>query len=250
MHSSVDTSANGKAAAGRFNSTRWSAVVRAQDGNEVALQELCQIYWYPLYGFLRSQSYSSEDSEDLVQSFLLALIQSSKHKLAKVDRAKGKFRSFLLASLKNWCHDARDRKLAEKRGGKVNLVSIDEPWANDMYRDELVENLSPDRMYDRRWARAVLDQALKNLESEMERAGQASRYQALKIFLAAKTPGKSHAEVALELGTTEGTVRNAVQRLRLRYGELIRSEIAETLSNPTRAAIDQELAYLMEIIEE
>ncbi len=237
--------------AGIFNTTHWSAVLSAGQGDspetDAAFGELCRTYRPALFAFLRSQGHSPADADDFVQGFLAKLVENREQKLRTLDPAKGKFRSFLLVSLKRFLGDEHEKAAAEKRGGRAEIISLDAPSPEGCFR-EPADLLSPDRQYDRSWAQALLAEALKALEQEMLAAGQGLTYGALVEFLKVKMPGQSHADVARRLGTTTGTVRNAVQRLRERYGELIRMEIARTLASPTRTAVDEELGCLLEAL--
>jgi RNA polymerase sigma-70 factor (ECF subfamily) len=237
-----------------FNTTHWSAVLKAgkvsSPETDAAFEELCNTYWYPLYAFVRSEGSSPSDAMDLVQDFFAKLIEKREEKLRNVDAANGKFRSFLLTCIKNFSRDANARIKAAKRGGKATTVSIDEQSAEERYLNEPIDTSSPDRLYDRRWASTLLAQARQVLRNEMIAAGHGARYQAIEELLQQKTGDQTYAQLAVHLGLTESTIRCAVQKLRKRFGELIRNEIAKTLPNPTREAVDRELAELLKILGE
>ena len=234
-----------------FTTTHWSVVLSAGRSDSPhaadALEKLCRAYWNPLYAYVRRQGEDEQSAQDLTQGFFERFLE--KNYLAQVQREKGKFRCFLLASLKHFLADEWDKARAQKRGGAVSTVALDAQINDEHPQSEPADPLSPDRLYDRHWADSLLLQALHALEQEMSDAGQARAFDALVDFLRVKMPGPSHAEVAKQLGTTTGTVRNAVQRLRDRYGELIRTEIAKTLANPTRTAVDEELSCLFQALE-
>ncbi|HUI05598.1 MAG TPA: RNA polymerase sigma factor [Verrucomicrobiae bacterium] len=224
-------------AASRFAATRWTIVLAAGHGTSPqagrALEELCRTYWYPLYAYVRRRGYESHEAEDLTQEFFARLL--AKKYLADVDREKGRFRSFLLASLKHFLANEWDRAHAQKRGGGQTLVSLD---AETRYQREPVDEASADKLLDRAWAVALLDQVLARLEMESE----PKQFAALKAFLTVGQDAIPYAEVAGKLGTTEGAVKVAVHRLRKRYRALLREEIAHTVASP--AEIDDEIRHL------
>jgi len=222
---------------GHFVATRWTIVLAAGHGESPqagrALEELCQAYWYPLYAYVRRRGYESHEAEDLTQEFFARLL--AKGYLADVDREKGRFRSFLLASLKHFLANEWDRARAQKRGGGQTLISLD---AETRYQCEPVDEASADKLLDRAWAVALLDEVLARLEAEND----PRQFAALKPFLTAGQETIPYAEVAGTLGTTEGAVKVAVHRLRKRYRALLREEIAHTVASPSE--IDEELRYL------
>jgi RNA polymerase sigma-70 factor (ECF subfamily) len=222
--------------ADRFAATRWTVVLAAgqQTSQESrrALEELCRIYWYPLYAYVRRSGYDALTAEDLTQEFFARLL--AKKSLADVEREKGKFRSFLLASLKHFLANEWDRARAQKRGGGQTFISLD---AETRYRQEPMDELSADKLLDRQWALALLEQVLARLEAE-EFAG----FEHLKVYLTAGKEAIPYAEAAARLGTTEGAVKVAVHRLRKRYRALLREEIAHTVASP--AEVDEEIRHL------
>jgi RNA polymerase sigma-70 factor (ECF subfamily) len=229
--------------AGAFAQTRWSIVVAAAGGNGVesrdALERLCTTYWYPLYAFVRRQRYSAHDAQDLTQSFFARLIE--KNDLAAVDRAKGKFRSFLLAAMQHFLANEWDRAQAQKRGGGMVFLSIDDADAERRYHEEPAEQITAEQLYDRRWALTLLDQVLARLGDEMRSEGRGACFEALKFCLTGG-PGAAYADLAQRLGTSEGALKVAVHRLRDRYRALLRAEIAETVGSETE--VDDELRQL------
>jgi RNA polymerase sigma-70 factor (ECF subfamily) len=227
-----------------FATTRWSVVLaagaRSTPHADVALEELCRTYWYPLYAYVRRRSHSREDAEDLTQSFFARFLQ--KNYLEKLRGEHGKFRAFLLASLKHFLANEWDRARRQKRGGGVPPLSLDWQNADTRYQIEPADPLSPDKIYDRAWAMTLLERVIGRLREENAAEGKGALFEGLKSFL---TPGWDdirHAEAAAGLAMTEGAARVAVHRLRRRYRELLREEIGQTLSDP--AQVEEELRAL------
>jgi RNA polymerase sigma-70 factor (ECF subfamily) len=234
---------------GRFVTTHWSMVVAAGRHSSPQAQEalatLCGIYWYPLYVFIRRRGFSAEESQDLTQEFFARLLD--KDFLAEVDREKGRFRSFLLAACKHFLSNERDRARAKKRGGGQKLVSIDVADAETRYRLEPSHVLTPEKLFERRWAMTLLEQVLANLRSESVRIGKADHFDQLKVFLTAEKGKTSYREAAEELGITEGAAKVAAHRLRKRYRELLHEEIAKTLNEGDSA--EDEIRELFTALE-
>ena len=228
----------------KFPPTLWSAVIQAgqssSDHSREALATLCRAYWFPLYAYLRRQGKSPHDAEDLTQGFLLHLME--KETLSRVRREKGKFRAFLLASLQYYLADQRDKQQAQKRGGGATFIELDDHNAEERYLAELVSNLDPARVFDRRWATTILERVLCKLEAEFSTLGRAERFRKLQVFLLGEPKTVSYAEVGKGLGIREGAVKVAVLRLRQRFGELLRAEISNTVTSP--AEVDEELRHL------
>lgn len=250
MTSQEPSSADETSKTGWLPKTHWSVILAARDSNSKvarqALEQLCRSYWYPLYAFLRRKGHSPEDAQDLTQGFFSELIE--KNRLDHVDRAKGKFRCFLLRAIQNHAHDAWDRFRAEKRGGRVQILSLDEQMAEERFNREPADELTAEQAHDRRWAMTVLESAMARLEAEFRKPGKRDLFHALKDFLSAKKTGESYGQVAEKLSTTEDAVRCAVQRMRRRYGELIRGEVAETLASPTKPQVDEEVRFLLSMV--
>jgi len=227
-----------------FPPTWWSVVLLAgQNSSEKsheALAMLCQAYWFPLYAFLRRQGKSPHDAEDLTQGFMLHLLE--KETLSRVKREKGKFRSFLLASLQYYLADERSKQMAQKRGGGATLIDLDGQQAEELYQAELTDNLDPAKVFERRWSMTLLERTLSRLESEFSEPGRKERFQELRIFLLGEPRTLSCAEAGKRLGIREGAVKVAVLRLRQRFGELLRAEIASTVATPEE--VEDELRYL------
>jgi len=243
-----DTSTPAVAQREWFTTTHWTMVLSARDQDSpqaaAALEKLCRTYWYPLYACGRRQGHDEASAKDLTQEFFTRRIH--KNRLDHVRREKGRFRSFLLASLKNFLSDEWDKARAQKRGGGQTLLSLDDDTAEDRYRLEPADSLTPDKLFDQRWALTLLDQAKARLKEEYAQAGKANLYERLRVFEAADPGGPTYAEIAVELGLTESAVKSAGHRLRQRYGELVREEVAHTVGNT--AAIDEELRHLIAVL--
>lgn len=231
----------------RFRTTRWSLVVAARDGSDTgsqhALAELCEAYWYPLYAFVRYQGYDQDDAADLTQAYFARVLE--KNYLGDVQEDAGRFRSFLLASLKNFLAKERDKASALKRGGGVNTVSLDSASAESRYQNEPVDRLDPDAVFERRWAMTVLERVMDQLEAEFGNAGKAKRFEKLHGFLIGEEPHAPYRVVAQELQMKEGAVKEAVHRLRKRFGHLLREEIASTVADPDD--VDDEVRHLLSV---
>jgi len=207
----------------------------------VALEELCRTYWYPLYAYVRHQGHSPADAEDLTQAFFAKFLE--KNYLAAVDSNRGRFRAFLLASLKHFLANEWDRSQRQKRGGGATLLSLDYQGADTRYQIDPPDHLSPDKLYDRAWATTLLERVIFRLREENEAEGRAGQFEQLKGYLMVGTNNIPYAAAATALGMSEGTVRVAVHRLRRRYRELLQQEIIQTLADPAQA--DEEMRALM-----
>ena len=230
--------------AGQFAATRWTMVLTARRDQSPqatrALEELCQLYWFPLYAYVRRRGHDPHEAEDLTQEFFARLL--AKNYLADADREKGKFRSFLLASLKHFLANEWDRVHAQKRGGRHPHISLDVRDAETRYQSEPADELSPDKLLDRQWAVAMLDQVLARLGAEYAADGKADVFEQLKNSLTGAKESIPYATIAANLGTTEAAIKVAVHRLRQRYRRLLREEIAHTVATP--ADINEELHHL------
>jgi RNA polymerase sigma-70 factor (ECF subfamily) len=231
-----------------FAATHWSVVLAAGHASPQqraqALETLCRIYWQPLYTYIRRLGSDVPDAQDLTQGFFAHLL--SGNCLQTVSPAKGKFRSFLLATLKNFLADERDRALAAKRGGGQILLGFDPNLGEDHFQQESSPDRSAECLFDRRWALTLLDLAFLKLEKEFALGGRAGQFAELSAFLGREGKAADYEAVAAKLGMKPGTVAVAVHRLRLRYRELIRAEIAHTVPDP--ADVDEEMRYLLEVI--
>jgi len=234
----------------RFRSTRWSVVlVSAQSQapqSKEAFAELCRLYWYPLYAHVRNRGYSAEDAQDLVQGFFLHLVEYKT--MSRVDRSKGKFRSFLLASLQNYISNEAQRARCLKRGGEVEFVPFDVEGAEDRYSLEPADRLTPEKIFDARWAMALLGEAMNRLSQEHIAQGKAKTFQALKMFLDPINTRElpSYEEVAVELDVSVGSIKTLIHRLRKQYTAFVREEIARTVANA--ADVDAEIHDLCEAL--
>ncbi|MCE5277622.1 MAG: sigma-70 family RNA polymerase sigma factor [Planctomycetaceae bacterium] len=209
-----------------------------------ALEELAQAYWFPLYAFVRRSGESADSAEDFVQGFFARLLE--KDFLAQVDRSKGRFRSFLLAAIGHYMSNQRAMQRAIKRGGGKKIIPLDSGDAEARYRLEPVESMTPERLFDRRWALTVLDQALARLREEYTAAGKAELYATVESFLTADREKADYSAAAGRLGWPEGTVRVAVHRLRRRYRDLLRSQIAQTVETPEQ--VEEEISHLLDCL--
>jgi RNA polymerase sigma factor (sigma-70 family) len=228
-----------------FALTRWSVVVRAAEtqaaGAEQALDELCRAYWYPLYAFVRRQGHAPADAQDLTQAFFAQFL--AKKYLKRADPARGRFRTFLLACLRNFLANEWDRAHARKRGGDEPPISIDEREAESRYRHESVDTNSPDRLFERRWALTLIERVLDALQREYEQAGRGELFEQLKTTLSGDRKTLPYGEIAAQLHMNEGAVKVAVHRLRKRYKALFRQEIAQTVERPED--IEEELRHVV-----
>lgn len=216
-----------------FATTHWSVVLTAANEKTsqaaAALEQLCRIYWYPLYAYVRRRGYGHEDAQDFTQGFLAQLLQ--RKSLARVDRAKGRFRSFLLGGMNYFLADEASRQGAKKRGGGQSLVFLDARSAEERYPLEPVESLDAEKLFERRWALTLLDRVLERLEAEFRQAGKAKLFEQLRDSLLGDR-SSSYQQVAAALGMREGAVKVAVHRMRQRYRELFREEVAQTVADP------------------
>jgi len=234
-----------------FATTHWSLVLSARDKcspqSAEALEKLCRAYWYPLYAYVRRTGQSKENAEDLTQAFFARLLE--KDFLNAAERESGRFRSFLLVALKRFLANEWDRTRAQKRGGGQTHVPLDTELAERKFSAETTAGeISPDRLYERRWALTLIEQTMARLRAEFEPAGRAGGFEKLKSFLTADKRKIPYPAVAAELGMGEGALRVAVHRLRKRYRELFREEIGHTLAEGED--IDIELRHLLTVLSE
>ena len=228
-----------------FATTRWTVVLAAggpgSPSADVALEELCRTYWYPLYVYVRHRGHSPEDSEDLTQAFFSRFL--AKNYLAGLDSNRGRFRAFLLASLKHFLANEWDRSQRQKRGGGAALLSLDYHGADTRYQIDPPDNLSPDKLYDRAWATTLLERVIARLREENQNEERAGHFEQLKSYLMVGASDIPYTAAAGALAMSEGTVRVAVHRLRRRYRELLKQEIIQTLADPSQA--EEEMRALM-----
>ena len=231
-----------------FLTTHWSLVLaagqRALPESEKALASLCESYWYPLYAFVRRLGRQPDDARDLTQGFFARLLE--KDYLRAADPGRGRFRTFLLAAFKHFLANEHERAAAQKRGGGRVIVSLDFAAGEGRYSLEPAHGLTPERVYERRWALTLLDVVLQALQDEFARPNKVKHFERLKGFLTGEGSSDPYRQVAEELDMTEAAVKVAVHRLRRRFRELLLAEIAQTLDDPTEA--DDELRHLFEAL--
>jgi len=236
--------------AGRFRTTQWSAVLLSAQsqapGSRAALSDLCKLYWYPLYAFVRRRGCNAEDAQDLTQGFFLSLLD--RKALRQVTPLKGKFRSFLLASLRNYLSDQFDRGHSLKRGGNIEFVPLDFESGDERYRSEPHEALTAEKIFDARWAMTLLDETLRRLEQEYATQRKLTIFKTLKPFLGPAGSQKllPYEEIAEKVDLSVGGVKTLVHRLRKRYTEVLREEVARTVMDPKE--VDEEIHALCEAL--
>ncbi|HXJ61313.1 MAG TPA: sigma-70 family RNA polymerase sigma factor [Verrucomicrobiae bacterium] len=227
-----------------FATTEWSVVLHAADGESTqadqALERLCRTYWYPLYAYVRRRGYNPHEAQDLTQAFFERMLEKSF--LRAVDRSKGKFRSFLIAALEHFLAKDWRRAHAQKRGGHAKFLSLDDESPEQQYLEVSTSALTPEQVYDQQWVITLLEQVLQKLSAEFDAAGKAASFAEMKIFLTGEKRAASYGALAEKLGTTEAALKMAVSRMRQRYGELLRAEIAQTVSGPDE--VEEELRAL------
>ncbi|HOY59274.1 MAG TPA: sigma-70 family RNA polymerase sigma factor [Verrucomicrobiota bacterium] len=231
-----------------FPSTHWSVVLSAgrQESGEAAqaLETLCRTYWYPLYVYVRRRGYNREDAKDLVQGFFAHLL--GRDFLRGVGQGKGRFRSFLLASLNHFLSDQRDRSRAAKRGGGQTLISLDADLAERRYGEEAADELTPEIAYERLWATTLLERARARLAEEYTTQGKTDLLLRLEEFPLGERGETSFRDCAARLGLSESALKSAVHRMRARYRELLREEVAHTVNDPAEVA--DEIRYLITVV--
>ncbi|MDX1501309.1 MAG: sigma-70 family RNA polymerase sigma factor [Thermoanaerobaculia bacterium] len=232
----------------RFATTQWSVVLAARDGSDTAarraLEGLCEAYWLPLYVYARRRGFDVEGAADMTQAFFADLIE--RRALRGVDPEKGRFRSFLLVSFRNFLSHEWDRLETLKRGGGATTVSLDASEAERRFRDEPAAELTPEQAFERRWGLTVMERAMGRLESESRRGDDGPRvFEELRPYLTGADE-RSYREASDRLSMSEGAVKTAVYRLRKRYGGLLREEIADTVADPGQ--VDDELRHLLSVI--
>ena len=243
---SADERAGGAAS---FNTTHWTMVLACGDENDAgrahdALARLFQTYWYPLYAYVRRRGYNEHDAKDLVQGFCLHL--QEKHALDKADRNRGKFRTFLLASLQNFLGHEYERERAQKRGGGRELIRLDAEQADARYRLEPIDSVTPETIFEKRWAHALLEQTIADLRTDFIRRGKERLFDGLSSFLSGESHETSYQTAADRLGLPLSAIKTTVHRLRRDYREKLRAEISQTVSSPDE--IDDELLYLRKVL--
>jgi len=227
-----------------FATTHWTVVLaagqRSTPQSDRALEELCKTYWFPLYAYVRRRGHTKEDAEDLTQAFFARFL--ARNYLESLRAERGRFRAFLLASLKHFLANEWDKSRRQKRGGGVAPLSLDWQTADTQFQIAATNEPGPDQAFDREWAVTLLGRVIERLQAECAAEGKTQLFAQLKIFLTVGKGEQSHAEAARELGMEETAVRVAVHRLRKRYRQLLRDEIAQTLANA--ADVDEEMRAL------
>jgi RNA polymerase sigma-70 factor (ECF subfamily) len=229
----------------RFATTQWNVVLAAREGSETqarrALESLCEAYWYPLYAYVRRRTPSAEEARDLTQAFFADLL--SRDFLSGIDRSKGRFRSFLLASLEHFLSRERDKAATLKRGAGVRPLALDAREAEARYQQEPQDQLTPELIFERRWGMTVMERTMDRLQAEF--ADQPERFERLRPCLTGSESGQ-YREIGDALGMSENAVKAAVHRLRQRYGQLLRDEIAETVAD--QGEVDEEVRHLLAVV--
>jgi RNA polymerase sigma factor (sigma-70 family) len=232
----------------QFTTTHWSEVLAAGEGESPrameALESLCRTYWYPLYAFVRRQGHSPEDAEDLIQGFFARLLRRGD--FASVRREKGRFRSFLMVAVKHYLVNEGLRARSQKRGSGRPLLPLDEILAEQQYRFEPAHELTPETLFERSWALALLEKVLTQLRNEYDADCKLRQFEALRPFLSEGQSVRLQAEIAAELGTTEGSLKQMLRQLRRRYRELLRQEVAQTVA--TVGEVEDELRHLVAVL--
>jgi len=232
---------------GRFESTQWSRVRTARDGSDSAarraLEELCQTYWQPLYVYVRRQGHDPDTASDLTQAFFAELL--GRDFLKAVRPSAGRFRSFLLASLKNFLSHQREREQALKRYKRQHKISLDSEGFEQSLGGALADHLTPEQIFERQWALTVVDRAMERLRQDAAKSGNEVPFDHLKDHVSGGAAAASYREVAADLGMSEAAVRKAVQRLRKKFGQMLRAEILDTVADP--AEVDHEIRHLLTV---
>ncbi len=247
MPESTSPSSSCPPAGGIFATTHWSLVLAAGGASpeaQDALAGLCQAYWYPLYAYARSRGHRVEDAQDLTQEFFARLL--AHNWLGRADRNKGRFRSFLLGAMRHFLDDEWDKLRAQKRGGGAAMLPLEFDTAETRYSREPSQEATPEQDFERRWAVALLDQVIQRLRAEYEQDGRGELFALLNPCLVGDRTSQPYAEIAKKLGTTEGMVKSAVHRLRQRYRELLRDEIAQTVAEP--GEVEEELRHMYVVL--
>jgi len=231
-----------------FTTTHWSVVLAAQGESaaaQEALEKLCRTYWWPLYGFVRRQGYTPEEAQDLTQAFFARLLE--RRDLETVKQERGRLRSYLLASIKNFLSKARHREMTVKRGEGRPLISLDDLLTRERADQEPAHKLSADRIYERRWALTLLEQVLTRLRAEYQAVGKLPLFDRLKELLARESGQPSQGQIAAELQMTENAVKQAFHRMRHRYRQLLQEEIAHTVA--VQEDVEDELRHFIGVLQ-
>lgn len=228
----------------QFHTTHWSLIAAAaepSETSEAALENLCQAYWYPVYAFIRRRGHTAEDARDLAQEFFATLLE--KGYLADADPDRGRFRAFLLTAVARFVSKQHERAAAQKRGGGRQKLSLNFDDGESRYQHEPSHDWTAERIFERRWALTLLDRTLSQLRQDHEAAGKLAQFDVLKVFLTGEAGAPPLRQVAEKLGMTEGAVKVAIHRLRQKYREALRAQIAQTVA--AQEDVDNELAVLL-----
>jgi len=229
-----------------FPTTSWTLVLRAAgpDASRSALEDLCATYWQPVYAFIRRQDGDPEQAKDLTQAFFTRLLE--KHDLLPSQSEHTRFRYFLLASVRHFLSNERDRARAQKRGGNHAAFALNFEDADRRLSSAAIEVLTPERIFEKHWAMLMLDRALHTLRQEFAATGKTQQFEGLKACLTGDRPEEHYRELGAGLGMSEGAVKSAVHRMRHRFGETLRAEVAQTVADP--AEVEDELRYLFSVV--
>jgi RNA polymerase sigma factor (sigma-70 family) len=247
-HSASRGPDGGAGGGGWFATTHWSVVLAAGHGSnpaaQAALESLCQSYWYPLYAYVRRSGREPEEAKDLTQDFFAHFLGRNRVSLA--DPARGRFRTFLLTAMQHFLANEWKKENRLKRGGDQGFLSLDAGAGEERFATEPPDAATPETIYERRWAAALLERVLRLLGEECAATGRAAQFEELKASLWGENRGATQAEIAARLGMSEGAFKTAAHRMRARYRELLRAEIAHTVASP--AEIDEELRHLIAVM--
>lgn len=229
-----------------FATTRWTLVLAAGDGasseGHLALEQLCQAYWFPLYAYVRRRGHDPHAAQDLTQGFFARLLE--RNDLSRITREGGRFRSFLLTALNHYLVNEHERNTALKRGGGQQIISLDDDSAEERYRNEPSHSETPDRLFERQWALTLMAEALKRLTAEYSGTGKSGTYEALRPFLSREPAAGEYAALAARLNIAPGTLAVQVHRLRERYRQLVRASVADTVDSPLE--VEAEMRHLLD----
>lgn len=233
-----------------FQTTHWSVVLRGGDvlseEGRLALEKLCRMYWFPIYAFIRKRGYSPEQAQDLTQGFFATFLE--KNQIAKAARERGRFRCFLMSSVENFLYNEHDRARAQKRGGGQELISLDEQDAEARYLSEPGTEPDPAKTFEQRWAATLLNTVLTRLQEEFSATGRRDLFEALQAHLWGDSESVPYPQLAEQFGLSLANIKTTAHRLRLRYRELLRAEIANTVALPSD--VDDEIRHLMKVVSE
>lgn len=231
-----------------FATTQWSIVLAAGDvqhhQSREALSKLCQAYWFPLYGYIRRRISDVDEAQELTQAFFVELLE--KNTIGSADQQRGRFRAFLLTALKHFLSKQWDKQRAQKRGGGKTPISLDFKAADSSLSIEPADGLTAEQLFDQQWAITLLERIMHRLAGEFVARGKSLQFETLKGFIVGEHAGVSYREIALTLGTTEAATKQMVSRMRRRYRELLRYEIAQTVTNP--GEVEDEIANLFTVL--